>query len=333
MTGTGPGAPMRDASPPQGSRGRIRAASASALRRRDAVLATRPTNRPLNVLLTSWEHDFRVGGGLLAGALAFRLFLWLLPAALVGVAIEGFRPNSAGADAKSFGLGSVATSAISTAAEQANRSRWATLGLGLFFLILASLALAKAVVIATALTWREPAPKLHKPLRGALITIAAIVVLLACVGASNWLRKDARGAGLILTSVLVLIWAAGWWCVSRWLLPHRTGIPWWGLLPGAVLFGVCVQIMHLVTVFYLIPRISTSSNLYGSLGGAATLLLAVYIVSRMMLASATLNVATLAIYGGDRATAGASGVRATSPDPDPESSAENESRTREHPAS
>jgi uncharacterized BrkB/YihY/UPF0761 family membrane protein len=303
------------------------------LRRRDAVLATRPNNRPLNVLLTSWEHDFRVGGGLLAGALAFRLFLWLLPAVLVGVSIAGFRPNLAGADAKSAGLGSVAASTISTAAEQANRSRWVTLGLGLFFLILASLALAKAVVIATALTWREPAPKLRRPLRAALITTAAIVVLLACLTASSWLRKHAPGAGVIVTTVLVLIWAAGWWCVSTWLLPHRTGIPWWGLLPGAVLFGVCAQIMHLVTVFYLVPRISTSSSLYGSLGGAATLLLAVYIASRMMLASATLNVATLAIYGRDQATAEASRAEATSPDPDRESSAEDESRTRESPAS
>jgi uncharacterized BrkB/YihY/UPF0761 family membrane protein len=72
--------------------------------------------------------------------------------------------------------------------------------------------------------------------------------------------------------------------------------PWWGLLPGAALVGVGIQVMHLVTVFYLAPKIVSSSNLYGSLGAAATLLLAVYLVSRLVLGAAVLNVAVLDVY-------------------------------------
>ena len=43
-------------------------------------------------------------------------------------------------------------------------------------------------------------------------------------------------------------------------------------------------------MLYLSPRLSTSSQLYGSLGTAATLLLGVYIVARVVLAATTLNV-------------------------------------------
>ena len=36
------------------------------------------------------ERDSEVGGGIIAGALAYRLFIWLLPLALVAVAGLGF---------------------------------------------------------------------------------------------------------------------------------------------------------------------------------------------------------------------------------------------------
>ena len=41
------------------------------------------------------ERDGEVGGGIIAGALAYRLFIWLLPLALVAVAGLGFAADAA----------------------------------------------------------------------------------------------------------------------------------------------------------------------------------------------------------------------------------------------
>ena len=80
-----------------------------------------------------------------------------------------------------------------------------------------------------------------------------------------------------------------WWLAS-WLLPHGDAPPV-ALVPGALLFAIAVQVMHLVTVLYLSRKLSSASELYGDLGGAATLLLWLYLISRLMVAAAMLNAA------------------------------------------
>jgi uncharacterized BrkB/YihY/UPF0761 family membrane protein len=84
--------------------------------------------------------------------------------------------------------------------------------------------------------------------------------------------------------------------VISYLLPHGSDLPWWGLLPGAVFLGIGTQILHLVTVYYFGVKLSNASELYGSLGIAATLLLWAYVVARLVLASASINVAAQRTY-------------------------------------
>ncbi len=57
---------------------------------RSRVEVVRPRSRPLDVTLTAAYHDRLVGGELLSCALAFRLFLWLLPRPLSWLAFSGW---------------------------------------------------------------------------------------------------------------------------------------------------------------------------------------------------------------------------------------------------
>ena len=66
------------------------------------------------------DHDSEVGGGIMAGALAYRLFIWLLPFSLVAVAGLGFasEANSETPEdtAQSMGLAGIVSSSVANAA-------------------------------------------------------------------------------------------------------------------------------------------------------------------------------------------------------------------------
>jgi uncharacterized BrkB/YihY/UPF0761 family membrane protein len=56
-----------------------------------------------------------------------------------------------------------------------------------------------------------------------------------------------------------------------------------------LLVGVGAQALHLFTVFYISRKISSASETYGALGAATALLLSLYLIGRLMVASAMLN--------------------------------------------
>lgn len=251
----------------------------------------RPGSRPLDAVFTIGERDVTAGGSLLAGALAFRLFLWLLPTALVVCAGLGFASAAGGSAAvdaaHAAGLRSLAASSINQAAAEAERGRWVLLIGGLWLLYLASVALAKALVAATGLAWGSAGRRVRRKPIAAAILLGYSVMILVVAALAGYARHRNTGIGVVVTLLLVLVWAALWWLAS-WLLPHGDAPPIY-LLPGALLVGVGVQVLYAIEVIYLNRRITTASALYGSLGAAATLLLATYLISRLLMASAVVN--------------------------------------------
>lgn len=267
--------------------GRIAVAKRRIEETRSRVIAARTRHVTIDVALDLSVRDIDTGGAVLAGAIAFRVFLWTLPATLVGAGILGFSERGARLRALGFGLGGVTANAIGAAAENAHRARWALLLIGLVLLVSVSRTLGVTVHTAFALTWQLPIRKPGSYLTTAGVTGAVMIGLLVIAAACSWLRHHSLGLGVGVTLATVLVWTAVWWGVST-LLPHRP-VPWWGLLPGACLVGLGMGILHFVVVLYLAPKVSSSSALYGSLGAAATLLLGGYLLSRIILASAALN--------------------------------------------
>jgi uncharacterized BrkB/YihY/UPF0761 family membrane protein len=277
---------------------------------------TRTHLMPVDVVLSVQEDDRNAGGSLLGGAIAYRFFLWLLPAALVVVAGLGFEaassPDAASDTVRALGITSIAAQSIDQAAKASQSARWFALIFGGVFLYFASVSLLKALFVAHALVWEIPVPKIeHKPrLVGELMMAALILVGISTLAAV--VRDHSSGFGLLAMLGCVLFYGGAWWLFSV-RLPHD-GASVLDLLPGAILFGVGAQVLHLIGVYYLAARFTHASLLYGVLGGSAALLFGLYLIGRLIIGAAVVNATIFERQHPDRGT-GRAAVALSSLDP------------------
>ena len=116
-----------------------------------------------------------------------------------------------------------------------------------------------------------------------LITVALLLV--AVIG-------EVRAASLLAGAVVTVLYTGvigGLWLLVTWHLPRPAELPWTGLLPGAVLFAVGCQVLHLVTVVWIAYQVSSKSETYGAIGAALAILLWAFLLGRLITAAAELN--------------------------------------------
>ncbi len=269
------------------ARGRVAhlAARAEAERRRRPVV---------DVAFDVVDRDSEVGGGILAGALAYRFFLWMLPLALVAVAGFGLYADASDTSpegaARSLGLAGLVTNSISSAASSS--ARWYALLIGLPLLVYMTRSLLRTLIVTHRLVWGDSRGTVPKP------TVSATLQLLAAlVGylAFSVLATAARGVsfsdGILVTLLTPIPYALLWLAVSM-RLPHRDAT-WRDLAPGAIVFGLGVEVLHVVIAYFVAPQASSKQGTYGSLGLAAALLFGLYLISRLVIATAVLNATIL----------------------------------------
>jgi uncharacterized BrkB/YihY/UPF0761 family membrane protein len=277
------------------SDGRVKGFVSKARRRGDAARAAIEARRPrvssVDATLSAYERDRERAGFLLAGALAYRLFLWLLPFTLVVVGGLGFLEASDHDNpsdlADKLGVVGLASQSVSEAAADAEHARFIALLIGIPTLYLASLGAIKAFRAVSALAWGIPAGPLgRKPLAvlGCLGVIAAFITI-TFIGTA--IRHEAAGPGVVATLLIgiAFVWLA---FLGLWVLP-RPSVHWTAVLPGAITIGLGMQAIHLVNVYFISYRISSSSETYGALGVAAALLLSLFLISRLFVAGVILN--------------------------------------------
>ncbi len=262
---------------------------ADAMRQR--LEGRREQSKSVDVAFAAVEVDRDTGGSLLAAALAYRFFLWMLPACLVLIAGLGFA-SAAGPDApaqtvRDLGIVSIPAQSINQAAHQSSGTRWLALIVGVLLLYVATNGLIRALWVAHALIWGSPRTKIVRRPRligvflGACLAIGAVTSLAAVI------RDAAATPGLVAMLADFGVYAAAWWLVTI-QFPHGDA-SYAALIPGALVFGLGVQALHLVTVYYLARRVTSASELYGALGVSAALLLGLYLVGRLVVVSADVN--------------------------------------------
>jgi uncharacterized BrkB/YihY/UPF0761 family membrane protein len=270
------------------ARQRVTALRAEVERRTDELQQRVPVARDA---FAAFEHDRQVGGEIMAGAIAFRMFIFVLPYTLVLIATLGivadWTADGAEEVAKELGIGGVAAKSVSESARLDSGGRWIALSLGLFALYFASAALARAMRIAHALAWRQAVAPMRKAWRSALVVVGTLTVILAAVAVVSRIRERSPGIGLGGAFAMVLVYTAVWFGLTM-LLPHRDA-PWTALLPGAVVVAIGMELLHIATVYYFTPKISSSSKLYGPIGAAIGILLWAYFFGRLTVASAVFN--------------------------------------------
>jgi uncharacterized BrkB/YihY/UPF0761 family membrane protein len=239
----------------------------------------------------AFTRELRYGGGLLAGGLAYRLFLWLVPLGLVGAVAFSFwvefGQTSLEKAAKDFGIGAAAIASAENAVETSSTNKIVLLVAGLVLLAWCSVFFVKALQITYALAWDVERPRMQKPVHAALVFNG--LVLGTAVGglALTWLR-EAIGLGALAGALGTLALSTGLALLIMRLLPNRAA-RWQDLLPGALVLAVGTQLVHVAVVFYFAPKIERSSDLYGVLGVSAVLLVWLYVLARLLTGAAFLN--------------------------------------------
>jgi membrane protein len=276
-------------------------------RARDELEHAREQHATVRLAVQAFENDRARAGGLLAGGLAYRVFLWQIPLALFVVSAFGIVTQLAEEDpsdlARRVGMTAALAGSIAKAVSASDSARWWLLILGAFLTVWAGRGVYRGVRLVSELAWGargRPASSLKASLvvTGFGLLLIALQLLLPKV-------SESLAVPALLSFVFGLVLASA---ISLWflrLLP-RDDAPWTALVPGAVLFGVGMRALGLAAATYFAYRLDHSGDLYGALGIAIVMMLYLFIVARVFVAAQFLN-ATLYHRRADRRQAPAAG--------------------------
>jgi uncharacterized BrkB/YihY/UPF0761 family membrane protein len=235
------------------------------------------------------ERDAEIGGGILAGALAYRLFLFFLPFAFMLVALLGLVSDATGSTpreiSKDVGLVALVTNEIASTAN-GGYSIWVFLA-SFVVLAYATRVLYRAVSIVHALAWERSAAAAKAGWRPFRLFGLALLIELTLAILLGAVRGHSFVDDLVALAGFVILTSANWLCVSL-LLPHSSA-RLTDLIPGAVLFGIGLLVVNTFNLYILGRLQEQRTSTYGTLGAAATVLLSLLLIGRLIVGSAVVN--------------------------------------------
>ena len=102
---------------------------------------------------------------------------------------------------------------------------------------------------------------------------------------------------------MTIVISGGAWFLASWLLP-RDDCALWALLPGALIVGVGVGLLQILTITYVVHVVTRKSALYGAIGIALALLLWTYFAGRLLTAAIAANASLWKHRSGQRTRPG-----------------------------
>ena len=235
----------------------------------------------------AFDRNRGVAASVLAGGVAYRLFLWLLPFGLVvGGALGLGNADSTEEAVANGGLPAAIVDAIGDIARAADSNSWWLLLTGVPLLLYEGYAGAKSMELIHALIWREP-PRPTRPLVGSLVFSSGLCVFVAAISLTWWFR-DQTTLDQLLVAVLTFVPLTALWLVVSLHLPHGRA-SWTSLLPGSLLVAIAFLAGNALIVYWLGPKLEKSTSLYGVLGIVATVLFFMYCAGRIVVTAPILN--------------------------------------------
>ena len=253
------------------------------------IEAARADHVSIDVGFDVVERDSVIAGGLLAGALAYRMFVLLLPSALLLIAglglYAGTVDKSTSQVVADAGLHGLIASEVASAAS--GRGRGIVFLLALPVVVYATIALYRSIAKVYGIVWHSSGREARITRRGVAYFAGALVLQLVAVETVGWIRRhDEFGGAAALLVYLVL--AGGSWLVVSTQLPHRD-VRWPGLIPGALLFGAGLLCVNVFNVYVTTRLLEGREDTYGALGVAAAVLFSLVLVGRLFVLSGELN--------------------------------------------
>ena len=176
---------------------------------------------------------------------------------------------------------------MAQASADAQRTRWIAVITGFVLFAYAPSKLARTIIVATALMWQLPPPKIRW-VGATVICVGTMVANTVLIGLTSWSRNTHLLVGLVATVGQAVAWLVTWWWIQT-LLPHPAAVRWPQLWRGALLIGVGSGLLHLATMLFLSSKLASESLLYGAFGTAAVILIGGYYIGRLVVGSASLN--------------------------------------------
>jgi uncharacterized BrkB/YihY/UPF0761 family membrane protein len=258
------------------------------------VMARGPLHAVAEVAWSTARRDASIAGSVLAAAIAYRLFIWLIPVALFLVVAFGVYTEAASADATELledgGVtGYFAASVAEASGSISGVARVAALLVAGWLVLYETLVLLRTLRSVSALAWRIPIPSLGNPLLPTL-SFLALTTGWEVVGQAITPVRHHLGGGPALAVGLaaLLLMPAYWLVVSHALLPHAART-WTDLVPGALLVGVGTALLHIFYLLILFPWLGRKEETYGVLGVSAGLLFGFFLVGRTIELASSLN--------------------------------------------
>lgn len=274
-----------------GVRTRFRDLQARAEKARVQLEGRYGDRRAVSVVRDVMLLDRAVAGSELAGALAYRVFLWFLPFVLVVVAGLGVYADASDQAprevADRIGLAGLVVHSVSAAASSG--ARWYALLIGIPVLLYVTRSLLRSVVAVYRLAWGlEPRRGQLTPanilwfLAAVVLSFALAGVVAASVEASAWFW-------LVVAPLSVVARGVVWLAISRRFPARDTR--WTTLLPGALVVGFGLLGVNFFTQILIVWIGNTREDTYGTLGLAATILFSLWLTSRVIVLSAVADAA------------------------------------------
>ena len=167
-----------------------------AQRTRADIEARRAESASIDSALQAVERDAQTGGGVLAAAVAFRLFMFLVPYAFVVVTGFGLSATAAGQVPKdaahSAGIGGLLASAVASTSTMSLANRLFALVFGGIALAFTARSLVTVLWIVNRLIWGVT-PSGHPTPWAPLILIGYVTVLFGVIDLAAWLGSQSLG--------------------------------------------------------------------------------------------------------------------------------------------
>jgi membrane protein len=268
---------------------------------RQRLEAARGESITVSFAFDAMSYDSDTGAPVLAAALGFRVFLFLVPYIYFFMIIGGYASITFNRNPNTMftgrGIAHLAATSVATTASFSEGARVVALLVVAYALILSARSFVKVLYIVHTLVWAVPRSKPARPTRAALLFIAIVTVGAVLAGLIDKLRQQVVLGAVASVLLYTVLLAAGWWYVSWWL-PHRD-CPLIALMPGAMVFAIGSILLQMVTVLWFPRYLTGKSEVYGTLGVSVAILLWAYILGRLMTLAAVLNASLWARFGAD----------------------------------
>jgi uncharacterized BrkB/YihY/UPF0761 family membrane protein len=270
----------------------------------DWLQRQRAQDRRVEYALAAFERDRSTGGSVLAGAVAFRLFMFFVPYVVFVLLLLGTGSGPTAADrdvARQLGIGGLVASAAEGTNHLSGWERFTSLVLLAYGIFWGARVLYRVLHIVFSLEWSVPVTRV-KATKPALGVVGFVTVTLFAEFGLSRLRAVSPIGGPI-GAILFLVLPAVFWLFMLQYLPHAPECPWWWQLPGALLIAIGIEVIHLITIYWIAYQITSKSNLYGGLGSALAILLWAYLIGRLIVFAAVINMLIWQTFTTSRPTA------------------------------